>query len=326
MAKTRLYRKLPGTGRRFLSALFYQLYLGPDHLLKVDSTRITERYRRFYFSDIQGFSVQKTRKGMIFSIVFMMIAALFAAGAFSAREEVGGMYALLGVSGFFLIFAVLNFFFGPTCRANLFTAVSNEELPSLNRLRRTRKVLARLTPLIEEAQGGRLDPERYEVGTEPFESPLPPPGRAGLLVAINFAAVLLLAAALGFDLMVDQIVLTLAIIALMMGGLVLTVVSLIQAYQRRVRKGLIVSTWLGGIFCTVVLLLLYGLAIYVQIQNIGVIGTTIDSLRHLSALSAQEHGWLAGLLISISALGFLTGAFGFFYLRPLAPSETANPS
>jgi hypothetical protein len=52
-----------------------------------------------------------------------------------------------------LAFLVANLLLGPTCVCHLKTAVQTEELPSLRRLRRARKVLARLRPLIVAAQG-----------------------------------------------------------------------------------------------------------------------------------------------------------------------------
>ena len=53
-----VYRKMPGTG----GGLFHRstLWLGPDHLLLVQSTPVSETYRRFYFRSIQNVTVRKT--------------------------------------------------------------------------------------------------------------------------------------------------------------------------------------------------------------------------------------------------------------------------
>lgn len=326
MARNRLYKKLPGAGRSFLSIVTNQLFLGQDHLLKVESTRVSEKYRRFYFSDIQGLSVQKTRGAAVATGMLLLIAALVAAGALAAREEPGEMYALAGVAGFFLIIGLVNLVFGPSCRTKLFTAVSSEDLPSINRLRSARQVVRRLAPMIEAAQGGALDPAQYEFGTEAFDSSLPPPGRPGWPVSLFFATVLFLAATLSLDIFADAVVLTLLQIGLLMGGVVLAILSLIQAYQRRVRPGLWRALWLGGAFCGLVVLLQYALAIYVQVQSIGTFGTNLDSLRRLSEVSAQEHAWLSGLLLGLAALGFLAGAIGFYYVRPVATVERDTPA
>ena len=65
-------------------------------------------------------------------------------------------------SVFFVLFAipfVVNNVRGATCACQLRTAVQIEDLPSLSRLRRTRKVLAKIRPLIAAAQGGELPAE-----------------------------------------------------------------------------------------------------------------------------------------------------------------------
>jgi hypothetical protein len=48
---------------------------------------------------------------------------------------------------------LLNNLLGPTCTCHLRTAVQTEELPSLSRVRRVRRVLNRIRPLIVAAQG-----------------------------------------------------------------------------------------------------------------------------------------------------------------------------
>ena len=52
----------------------------------------------------------------------------------------------------------LNNLFGTTCACQIRTAVQTEELPSLCRVRQTRKVLDKIRPLITAAQG-EITPE-----------------------------------------------------------------------------------------------------------------------------------------------------------------------
>jgi hypothetical protein len=66
---------------------------------------------------------------------------------------VAGSFAAL-----FLLAMLINVAMGPTSVCHLRTAVQTEELPSLNRVRRARKVLDRLRPFIAQAQG-QLSPE-----------------------------------------------------------------------------------------------------------------------------------------------------------------------
>ena len=63
----REYRKLPGIGRDV--ATYSRLYLGPGHLLVVNSTGFTESYKRFYFQDIQAIVLCRTRSRLIWNII-----------------------------------------------------------------------------------------------------------------------------------------------------------------------------------------------------------------------------------------------------------------
>ncbi len=55
-------------------------------------------------------------------------------------------------AGICFLLAAASFLRGPTCRCTLSTAVQTQDLPSLNRVRTARKVLARIRPFIEAAQ------------------------------------------------------------------------------------------------------------------------------------------------------------------------------
>jgi hypothetical protein len=54
---------------------------------------------------------------------------------------------------------VINNVLGPACKTYLRTAVQLEELPSLNRIGRTNRVLARIRPLISAVQGSMSQDE-----------------------------------------------------------------------------------------------------------------------------------------------------------------------
>jgi hypothetical protein len=162
-AKPKEYQRLPGRGIKrqgFLtvavSARRTRLWLGPDHLLAVDSQWYSEDYRRFYFRDIQAIIIRKTINGKAINLVTGLGGALTTLGA---TVTTGGMRIFWAIlAGVFIFFLGLNFLLGSTCVCRMQTAVQTEDLPSLQRLRRARKVLRRLRPLIVEAQGG-LTPE-----------------------------------------------------------------------------------------------------------------------------------------------------------------------
>jgi hypothetical protein len=171
------YQRLPGTGYRHLIPpwamflLFFvigifvllfrgrrvQLWQGKEHLLLVEWDGLREYYKRFGYGDIQAFVVQKTREGMVVNGVLLAVI-LFWLVLGIAVPDTAGRIGLLSVAALFGLLLLVNFLSGPTCKCSVRTAVQVEELPSLGRLPRARKVLARLRPLIVAAQG-QLVPE-----------------------------------------------------------------------------------------------------------------------------------------------------------------------
>lgn len=162
------YTKLPGRGLRraliAVTATRCRLWLGPDHLLAVDSTVASESYRRFYFRDIEAFVIRRTSGRQIWNWA-LLAGALITAGPFVAFWYTsGGSTTPLAVAVFiaalWLSFILINTFRGPTCQTHVRTAVQLEHLPSLGRLPVADKVLAIVRPVIEEAQG-RMTGEEY---------------------------------------------------------------------------------------------------------------------------------------------------------------------
>lgn len=154
MAKDPEYRRLPGRGIKrngIATAARCRLWLGTDHLLCSDYAWYSEDYKRFYYRDIQAIVIRKTAVGKITSMVLagLSIPLLFA-GVISSD---GWQIFWFIVSGTLLLSLLIHSLYGPTCVTHLRTAVQTEDLPSLRRLWRARKVLARLRPLIVAAQG-----------------------------------------------------------------------------------------------------------------------------------------------------------------------------
>jgi hypothetical protein len=129
-------------------------------LLSIDSTGYSETYKRFYFRDIQAVILRKTKGERTWALVFGAPGGLFALFAFLAARggDVVTAWVLGTVAGLCLLALLLNLAAGPTCTCQLRTAVQTEELAPLHRLRRARKVLNRLRPMMVEAQG-ELAPE-----------------------------------------------------------------------------------------------------------------------------------------------------------------------
>src|SRR5579864_1980116 len=149
MAKS-IYRKLTGRARRLEG--YSQLWLAPDHLLLLRSTRFREHYWRFALADIQAIVITDLPSRLPLQTVLAAVSA-------------GWMLIALAVSfwlfkGFFLATGgiamasvILDIARGPGCRCYLHTAVSRELLTPVNRMRTARAVLAQLRPAIEAVQG-----------------------------------------------------------------------------------------------------------------------------------------------------------------------------
>lgn len=172
------YRKLTRL-HRTLGAMS-QLWLGPDHLLHVQSTGYTESYRRFYLRDIQCMLVVHTGRRAYLALTLGAIMLIIVAFMTQGGAGPVGFGILAAV---FLPLFLWNHLLGPGCRVVLITAVQQENIASLSRLPKTRRVLGELRTQIEAAQADlAVVPEVVpaapvpETGTTPpIPPPLPPP-------------------------------------------------------------------------------------------------------------------------------------------------------
>jgi hypothetical protein len=157
------------------------LWLAPDHVLAIESNGYTETYKRFYFRDVQAILIHKTKRFEIVNFVLGIIALAFllltiftmpksASEWHNSDTIVGGV--LLGlITGIALVFFLVNLIAGRTCKTFLRTAVQIEYLPSLARVRATRRALAKIHPLIVAAQGGELSAEAVSAQMREWSEP-----------------------------------------------------------------------------------------------------------------------------------------------------------
>jgi len=166
------YERLPGRGRQLLT--IHSLWLGPDHLLSVSNSGYAQEYKRFYFSDIQAFLVRHTDVGKVWNILWSFLTAIFA--SISLGGPLPEVWWPLVPTFFFLLCLQINLIRGPTCTSHIRTAVQTELLPSLNRLKNTRRVLQQLTPVITSAQAAAYPSSAPPTGSAPQDVPpvLPP--------------------------------------------------------------------------------------------------------------------------------------------------------
>ena len=157
-ATTTTYRRLPGRTAWFRfggsNSPSCSLWLGPDHLLKVERSTSRETYKRFFYRDIQSIFVEQSPRlrsltalnGLIVFLVLILVALI-------SQVSRGGAIFCGGFAVPFVIGLMMNLALGPTCEAVLVTAVGRERLSSLSRLSRTVVAVQQITVEVERAQG-----------------------------------------------------------------------------------------------------------------------------------------------------------------------------
>jgi hypothetical protein len=170
------YKKIASTaasGR--LATTTMSLWQGDDHLLQVERDGYNEVYRRFYFADIEIFSVRIDKRQWTITFVFGALVGLF---VFFAILSTGvGRAVFLGIAGFFVIPMIYNWLRGPTCVVHLTTAVQREEIASVRRVKGALRLLQAVREASAAAQGA-MAPDLVRVKFEvqnATRSVAPPP-------------------------------------------------------------------------------------------------------------------------------------------------------
>jgi hypothetical protein len=144
------YRRLPGRRRGITGNA--SLWMGSDHILLVRSSWFREEYKRFYLRDIQAIVVAPGPRfnvslpGLIFALLWLLPGM----GAFFWPAGVVVVWAL-GALTMAVTWLAISLASG--CRTRLYTAVSQDDLPSLYRTWTARKFLNRVKPFIDQVQG-----------------------------------------------------------------------------------------------------------------------------------------------------------------------------
>jgi hypothetical protein len=150
------YQRLPGLGFErsgciSVSRVRSRLWLGRDHLLLVSGSGFGEDYRRFYYKDIQALVVSGNKKSTYFTVVCSLCISLFFILSMASDSVRAVIFLVFSFAGLLLL--AINLIKGPTCTCMLYTAVSRQELPSLNRFATAKKALVLIRPRIEATQG-----------------------------------------------------------------------------------------------------------------------------------------------------------------------------
>jgi hypothetical protein len=146
------YTKISNGGllMTLIPGLRTKLYLGTDHLLLVEQLILVERYKRFYFRDIQVITATQSSRWLVFGALWASLA-LLAALSFIVHHP----FAVVAGTFFTALFGfafVHNMIQGPTCIVRFRTAVQTHRIAPLERIRDFRNGMATIEPLIRSAQ------------------------------------------------------------------------------------------------------------------------------------------------------------------------------
>jgi hypothetical protein len=341
--KEKEYKKLPGRGRkRGKAALVVRtrasLWLGRDHLLCRYNTGYTEEYKRFYYRDIQAFATAMTNRGRNLGILFL--ACFLISTAFALKLAYGGglfLFAFEILAGLFLALLLINWLRGPTCRCYLMTAVSREELPSLDRVKKVKKAIGILNPIIERLQGS-LTPGEIEAKAKEMPQKATPvraaPSAAGAAAGKHYSGtahgvllVLLLADGLltSAALFNNHFALTISSTLVISGIGIMTVVALVKQHGSSITKGLRGITWAALGYMCVALFLGYVLSIYAAMNNPMAINSQWEMIKMFSALSPLDSAFLTCIYVFSIVSSLLIGTLGMIFLRRFRKEYKAPP-
>lgn len=152
------YRRLPGQTPWFrfggTSAPSTSLWLGPDHLLKVERSASRETYKRFFYRDIQAIFIEESSRRLFLTVFDLpIIGLIFLLTIGLSRTWLSGLPIAALIASPFIIGLIVNLALGRTSQAVLVTAVGTERLGSMSRLARATDSLQRIAAEVTKAQG-----------------------------------------------------------------------------------------------------------------------------------------------------------------------------
>jgi hypothetical protein len=311
------YIKLPGKGFKrgsflSLSGIRASLWLGRDHLLCIYNKGYEEDYKRFYFRDIQAFIIHQDKRRLLWNIAFGICALVFAFGGLTFSA----------VSAFFVILMFINWLRGPTCTCSVQTAVSSENLPSLNRVKNVNHAISRMSHVIEREQGhlsqeelnhyleernknssdGAVDSGiqgRMRAPGTTQGSPVKPYN--GIIHKALFCVLVLSGILTSIDFFHKSVMVTTFQMIWSSGLGVLLIIALVKQQGSGLNPWTRRLTWTTLGFMCAVSFIIYFIVIFLTFQSRTTIYTTWDYIKMLSSVSPYDNTFLMVVyVISIS--------------------------
>lgn len=338
------YTKIPGSGKRLhgpVALSICQLWIGQDHLLSVDQYgfffTFHEKYRRFYYSDIQGITVQETTASRKWTVLWSVLSIVMlgcSALVHSLWEtSAGAPWITAAMVAPCVFFLMLNLWRGPSCRVTIHTAVQSELLPSLNRIKRARQFLPLVLPRIESAQGRLEGGEMSAFAASPssppdalFHPPILPDHlarhRSTYFVALSISLVLH-SAATGLLFFHPGLLLGAASALLGVGVSIFWTVAMIQASKHHVSRALRRFGWISLGYISVLYMISMLYYTIIGVSNPSLSYDAMEWLRLMGERPVSQSFFLK-FYDSFIVLGSgILGIAGLILQRPGKTSGTA---
>lgn len=330
------YAKLPGSGfSRKGSQLLastrtgVRMWLGDDHLLQVESVGgYSESYKRFYFRDIQAFCLRKTKAWFAANVVLGFLTGIFFLWALTVQDSAGviALGIFTAVFGAFLLLSVVR---GPTCTVHLKTAVHYEELASLRRLRNANKVLARIRPLIEAAQGtapAETLAQQYASVLTTAQATPTATGQVARIIdptvshydskvhQILFMVLLAMMVADVLNIVLPSVATVIINSLVTLGVAAAVIISLVKQHDTDLKPAVRVITWIAAGYVGLSYVVGYITMVFLVRQD-NFDGTQWGRIKAMAEIHPLESkGWLIAFLLSATISGVL-GLAGLLLLR-----------
>lgn len=327
------YVKLPGHAKPLFGMFANErqrLWAGDDHLLLVTQTYMAERYRRFFYNDIKGISIQKSTAGAVLNIVFVVflgVFALFTGLAFNSGADPSLQVTLILMALVFVVAILINTALGPTCECHILTPVQEVRLYCLGRLRTAERVVEYIRELVESAQGTTSEapetPAATSIGTGGVLNPVARspiavhPASPGLYFAL-FAAVgadtvftLIYALTLNAGMNLVGPMLSFAMV-------LFSFVAVIRQHNTDTPRSVRVSVWWAFIYYLATIALLLYTSVFIEAFQAGLENETG------SAPDWNLDGFTRTINAVLATISGAIAAFGLYYVQLWSRSIAAQ--
>jgi hypothetical protein len=161
------------------------IWLGGDHIMQVSTMFGWEKYRRWFYRDIQALIARRNATRLIWYLivglggVFIAAGALLSmsAGASSSSSDRAGLFVIAGILGTvavsFLAVALINTLLGPTCSVYVQTPHGMEKLSGPGRLAVFERLVEQTRSLIDSAQTAETGGSELRQIAAAFDQPPP---------------------------------------------------------------------------------------------------------------------------------------------------------